>query len=64
MATVMAILDFSIGSFSNFVSRKRANDYHQVSIQLDYRGDVHNMTSQHFFPYKCIGPIQMHRKQI
>ena len=23
-------------------------------------GDVQNMNSQHFFPYKCIGPIQMH----
>ena len=63
MAAMVAILDFSIGSFSYFVS-ERANAHHQVSIQLDYRGDVQNMNSQHFFPYKCIGPIQMHGKQI
>ena len=56
--------DFSIGSFSYFVSHKRANAHHQVSIQLDYRGDVQNMNSQYFLPYKCIGPIQMHGKQI
>ena len=59
----MAILDFSIGSFSYFVSHKHPNAHHQVSIQLDYSGDVQNMNSQHFFPYKCIGPIQMHGKQ-
>ena len=64
MAAVVAILEFSIGSFSNFVSHKRANALHQVSIQLDYRGDVQNINSQHFFLYKCIGPIQMHGKQI
>ena len=27
-----------------------------------FRGDVQNMNSQHFFPYKWIGPIQMHAK--
>ena len=54
---------FSIGSFSYFVSHQRANA-HQVLIQLDYGGDVQNMNSQHFFSYKCIGPIQMHGKQI
>ena len=64
MVAVVAILDFSIGSFSYFVSHNRANAHHQVSIQLDYRGDVQNMNSQHFFPYKCIRPIQMHGKQI
>ena len=48
MAAAVAILDFSIGSFSYFVSHKRTNA-HQVSIQLDYRGDVQNMNSQHFF---------------
>ena len=40
-------LGFSIGSFSCFVSHKRTNAHHQVSIQLDYR-DVQNMNSQHF----------------
>ena len=40
MAAVVAILDFSISSFSYFVSHKCANAHHQVSIQLDYRGDV------------------------
>ena len=64
MVAVVAILDFSIGSFSYFVSHKRPNAHHQVSIQLDYKGDVQNMNSQHFFPYICIGPIQMHGKQI
>ena len=49
MAAVVAILDFSIGSFSYFVSHKRANAHHQVLIQLDYR-DVQNMNSQYFFP--------------
>ena len=60
----MTILDFSIGLFSYFVSHKRTNAHNQVSIQLDYRGDVQNMNSQHVFPYKCIGPTQMHEKQI
>ena len=50
MVAVVAILDFSIGSFSYFVSHKRPNAHHQVSIQLDYRGDVQNMNSQHFSP--------------
>ena len=47
-------LEFSIGSFSYFVSTRHPkstrhpNAHHQVSIQLDYRGDVQNMNSQHF----------------
>ena len=41
-------LGFSIGSFSYFVSTRRPNAHHQVSIRLDYRGDVQNMNSQHF----------------
>ena len=41
-------LGFSIGSFCYFVSHKGPNAHHQVSIQLDYRGDVQNMNSQHF----------------
>ena len=45
MAAVVAILDFSTGSFSYFMSHKRANAHHQVSIQLDYREDVQNMNS-------------------
>ena len=32
LAAVVAILDFSIGSFIYFVSHKRANAHHQVSI--------------------------------
>ena len=55
-------MDFFIGSFSYFVSRKRPNANYQVSIQLDYREDVRNMNSHFFFPYKCIGPIQIHGK--
>ena len=42
-------LEFSIGSFCYFVSHKYPNAHHQVLIQLDYRGDVQNMNSQHFF---------------
>ena len=51
----------SIGSFSYFVSTRRPNAHHQVSIQLDYRGDVQNMNSLYFShinvygPYKCMG---------
>ena len=50
----------AIGSFSYFLSNKRPNAHHQVSIQLDYRGDV-QMNSQHFSyinlygRYKCMG---------
>ena len=51
----MSKIDFQGGgsgghleSLSYFVSHKRANAHHQVSIQLDYRGDVQNMNSQHF----------------
>ena len=45
-------LGFSISSFSYFsyfVSTRRPNAHHQVSIKLGYRGDVQNMNSQHFF---------------
>ena len=35
-------------SFSYFVSTRRPCARHQVSIQLDYRGHVRNMNSQHF----------------
>ena len=38
-------LAFSIGLFSYFVSTKRPDAHHQVSIQLDYRGDVQIMNS-------------------
>ena len=54
-------LGFSIASFSYFVSHKHPNAHHQGLIQLDYRGDVQNMNSQHFShinvlgPYKCMG---------
>ena len=40
-------LGFSIGSFGYFVSHKRPNAHHQVSIQLDYR-DIQNINFQHF----------------
>ena len=39
---------FDLLSFSYFVSTRRPNAHHQVSIQLDYRGNVQNMNSQHF----------------
>ena len=48
-------LGLSIGSF------RCPNAHHQVSIQLDYRGNVQNMNSQHFSHinlygrYKCMG---------
>ena len=54
-------LGFSISSFGYLVSTRRPNAHHQASIQLDYRGDVQNMYSQHFShikvqsPYKCMG---------
>ena len=48
MAAVVAILEFFNGSFSNFVSTRGPNAHHQVSIQLDSRGDVQNMNSYHF----------------
>ena len=41
-------LEFSIGSFTYFVSTKCPDAHHQVLIQLDYRGDVQNMNSKHF----------------
>ena len=47
-------LGFSIGSFSYFVSHKRPNAHHQVSIQLDYRG----MNSQHFSNINVQGPYK------
>ena len=43
MAAVVAILDFLSAHLT-------------ILCQLDYRGDVQNLNSQH----KCIGPIQMH----
>ena len=48
---VVAILDFPSAHLAIlcFVSTKRPNAHHQVSIQLDYR-DVQNMNSQHFSP--------------
>ena len=60
MAAVVAIFGFSICLFSYFVSTKCPNAHHQVLSQWDYRGDVQNMNSQHFSPYKGIRPIQMH----
>ena len=42
------------------MSTKGPNAHNQVSIQLDYTGNIQNIYSQHFPPYKCIGPIQMH----
>ena len=43
-------------SFSYFVSTRRPDAPDQVSIQLDHRGDVQNMNSQHFFHIN----VQMH----
>ena len=45
IAAVAANLDFPIGYF---VSTRRPNAHHQVSIQLDYKGDAQNKNSQHF----------------
>ena len=45
---VVAILDFLSAHLAIFMSHKGPNAHHQVSIQLDYRGDVQNMNSQHF----------------
>ena len=47
-------LIFHVLSFSYFVSTRRPNAHHQVSIQLDYTGNVQNMMSQIF-------PIWMYR---
>ena len=41
-------LGFSFGLFSYFVSTKHPNAHHQVSIQLDYKGDVEIVNSQDF----------------
>ena len=41
-------LGFSIVSLSYFVSTRGPNAHHQLSIKLDYRGDVQNMNSQNF----------------
>ena len=57
-------LGFSITSFSYFVSHKRPNAHHQVSIQLDYRGDAQNMNSQHFSHINVQGPYKCMEKQI
>ena len=43
-----AFLDFDPLSFRYFVSFRHPNAHHQVSIQLDYTGDVQNKNSQHF----------------
>ena len=54
-------LGFSIGSFSYFVSSRHPNAHHQVSIQLDYSGDIQDINSRHFSHinvyglYKCMG---------
>ena len=54
-------LGFYVGSFSYFVSTRRPNAHLQVSIQMDYT-DVQNIKFSTFFPYKCIGPLQMHEE--
>ena len=55
---------FSIGLFSYFVSIRRPNAHHQFSIQLDYRGNVQNMNSQHFSHINVYGPYKCSGKQI
>ena len=47
-----------------FVSTKRPNAHHQVSIQMDYRGDVQNMNSQYFSHINVQGPYKCMEKQI
>ena len=46
MAAVAHILDFLSADLA--VSTMGPNTHHQVLIQLDCRGDVQNMNSQHF----------------
>ena len=55
---------FSISWFSYFVSTRCPNAHHQVLIQLDYRGDVQNMNSQHFSHINVHGPYKCMEKQI
>ena len=31
-------------------------------VKIAQAGDVENKISQHFFSYKCIGPVQMHEE--
>ena len=45
MVDVAAILDFRS---AQFVFTRGPDAHHQLSIQLDYTGDVQNMNSQHF----------------
>ena len=47
MAAVVDSLDFRLAHLA-ILCHKRPNAHHQVSFQLDYRGDVQNMNSQHF----------------
>ena len=56
-------LGFSIRCFSYFVST-RGPYAHQVSIQLDYTGNVQNMNSQHFSHINVLGPYKCMEKQI
>ena len=49
MVAVTAILDIRSAHLSYFVSTSGPNAHNQVSIQLDYTGDVQNINSQHFF---------------
>ena len=56
-------LGFSIGSLA-ILCLIGPNAYHQVSIQLDYRGDVQNMNSQHFSHINVYGPNKCMGKQI
>ena len=54
-------LGFSTDSVLAILSTRHLNAPHQVSIQMDYRGGPKYEFST-FFPYKCIGPIQMHEE--
>ena len=59
MAAVVAILD-SLSAHLAILCLLGAPMHHQVSIQLDYRGDIHKYEFSTFFQYKCIWPIRMH----
>ena len=55
-------LGFANSSFSYFVSHKRPNAHHRFDSTGLQRCPKYEFSTS--FPYKCIGPIQMHGKQI
>ena len=60
---VAALLDF-LPAHLAILSTKQANAHHQVSSQLDYKGDVQNMNFQHCSHINVLGPYKCMGKQI